>query len=88
MKTIGRKIVDNEKHYKLRWKETWMAESELADAKELIDKFEEELQRAQGGSRERRQKRPKTEDYSVIGRPGARSKAVPKRRPGRPRKQK
>jgi hypothetical protein len=45
-KITGRKMVGREMHYQVEWKDTWMPESDLAEAKELVvDAF-----MAQGGS--------------------------------------
>jgi hypothetical protein len=38
-KIIGQKMVGCERHYRVEWKDTWMPESELAGAKELMDAF-------------------------------------------------
>jgi hypothetical protein len=86
-KIIDWKVVD-EKHYKVKWKDTWMAEFELDGARELIDGFEAKLRHVQGGSGEGRQKWPETEDHLVIGRSDARGERIRKKPRGRPRKQK
>ena len=38
-KITGQKMVGRERHYQVEWKDTWMPESELAGAKELVDAF-------------------------------------------------
>jgi hypothetical protein len=42
-KIIDRKVVDNEKHHKVKWDEKWIPEFELAGARKLIDEFEAKL---------------------------------------------
>jgi hypothetical protein len=38
-KIIGQKVVGREKYYRVEWKDTWMPESEMVGAKELVDAF-------------------------------------------------
>jgi hypothetical protein len=41
---VGQKTVVNEVYYRVNWEPTWMPESELEGARELIDKFTARLQ--------------------------------------------
>jgi hypothetical protein len=72
---IGRQKVDGVVQYWVEWEPTWMRESELGGARELVDEFEARLQArgenqgGQGGAD-----------------PGAKEK--PKRQRGRPPKKK
>jgi hypothetical protein len=38
-KIIGQEVVDREKYHRVKWKDTWMPESEMVGAKELVDAF-------------------------------------------------
>ena len=82
-KIIGRKMVGRERHYRVQWKDTWMPESELAGAKELVDAF-----MANDGSGTGGRKRPLKRDRPAARLPYARGGEEPKKRRGRPRKQK
>lgn len=79
-KIIGQKIVGRERHYRVEWKDTWMPESELAGAKELVDAF---TVNNRNGSIERPLKRGRM----ATGQCDARGEEEPKKRRGRPRKQ-
>lgn len=80
-KIIGQKMVSCERHYRVAWKDTWMPESELAGAKELVDAFI-----ANGGNGISR-KRPLNRGVLATGQPVALGEEEPKKRRGRPRKQ-
>jgi hypothetical protein len=82
-KIIGQKMVGRERHYRVQWKDTWMPESELAGAKELVDTFTANDGSATGG-----RKRPLKRCRPAAGLPYARGEEEPKKRRGRPRKQK
>jgi hypothetical protein len=73
----GQKIVGGKRHFEVDWKKTWMPESELATAKEMLDTF------ITGAGRKRPQKRGRL----ATGLVGARDEEEPKKRRGRPRKQ-
>ncbi|KAE9373826.1 hypothetical protein N431DRAFT_456560 [Stipitochalara longipes BDJ] len=77
-KIIDQKMVGCEKHYRVEWNETWMPESELAEAKELVDAF-----KANEGSEISDRKRPLNRGRLATGQPDA----LGKKRRGRPRKQ-
>jgi hypothetical protein len=81
-KIIGQKMVGCERHYRVEWKDTWMPESELAGAKELVDAFT-----ANDGSGTRGRKRSLKRCRPAAGLPYARGGEEPKKRRGRPRKQ-
>lgn len=72
----GQKMVGRERYFQVEWKKTWMPESELATAKEMLDTF------ITGAGRKRPQKRGRL----ATGLVGARDEE-PKKRRGRPRKQ-
>jgi hypothetical protein len=72
---IGTKKVDGIEYYWVDWEPTWMCESELEGARELVDEFKARLQLL------RRNK-------DVHGETGAAGEAKPKRRRGRPSKKK
>ena len=76
-------MVSDEMHYLVDWKPTWMPESELAGAKELVDAFI-----AKGGRATEREKRPVNPNQQATRQPDARGGEGPKKRRGRPRKQK
>ncbi|KAH6689920.1 hypothetical protein BKA61DRAFT_585123 [Leptodontidium sp. MPI-SDFR-AT-0119] len=80
--SINQKMVGCERHYRVQWKDTWMPESELAGAKELVDTF-----MANNGSGTRGRKRPLKRGRSATRQPDARGGEEPKKRRGRPRKQ-
>lgn len=80
-KIIGQKMVGREKHYRVEWKETWMPESELAGAEELVEAFMTEV-----GTGTRGRKRPQKRSRLAAGLPDA-QEGEPKKRRGRPRKQ-
>jgi hypothetical protein len=82
-KIIGQKIVGRERHYRVEWKDTWMPESELAGAKELVDAFMVNDGSGTGG-----RKRPLKRCRPAAGLPYARGEEEPKKQRGRPRKQK
>jgi hypothetical protein len=82
-KIINRKLVGRERHYRVEWKDTWMPESELAGAKELVDAFMANDGGGNGG-----RKRPLKRGRPATGHPDPRGGEEPKRRRGRPRKQK
>lgn len=80
-KIIGQKIVGCERQYRVEWKDTWMPESELTGAKELVDAF-----MANGGGRTSGRKRPLKRGRPATGQPDARGEEEPKKRRGRPRR--
>lgn len=41
---IGQKVEDGKVHYRVDWEPTWMPESELHKAEDLIDQFVSQLQ--------------------------------------------
>jgi hypothetical protein len=82
-KIIGQKMVGCERYYRVQWKDTWMPESELAGAKELVDAF-----MANDGSRTGGRKRPLKRGRPAAGLFDAQGGDEPKIRRGRPRKQK
>jgi hypothetical protein len=86
-KLVGRKVVNGEMHYKVRWEDTWMPESELAHANDLIDEFEMKLQRVQASRGGGRQKGLEGEDDHNFGLFNKRGDTGQRRRRGRPRKQ-
>ncbi|KAH6661870.1 hypothetical protein B0J14DRAFT_663148 [Halenospora varia] len=79
-KIIDQKMVGRERHYRVEWKDTWVPESELSGAKELVDAF-----MANDGSGGRR--RPLKRGRPATGQPGVQGEEGPKKRRGRPRKQ-
>ena len=74
-KIIGQKMVGRESHYRVQWKDTWMPESELAGAKELVDTF-----RANDGSGTGGRKRPLKRCRPAARLPYARGEEEPKKR--------
>ena len=82
-KIIGQKMVGCERHYRVQWKDTWMPESELAGAKELVDRFT-----VNDGSRTGGRKRPLKRCRPAARLPYAQGEEEPKKRRGQPRKQK
>jgi len=72
---IGRQKVDGIVQYWVEWEPTWMPESELTGARELVDEFEARLQASRGNRNEQ-------------GEPEATCEAQSKRRRGRPSKKK
>ena len=82
-KIIGQKMIGRERHYRVEWKDTWMPESELAGAKELVDAF---MTNDGGGTGGR--KRPLKRCWPATGQRDAWGGEEPKKRRGRPRKQK
>jgi hypothetical protein len=80
-KIIGQKMVGRERRYRVEWKDTWMPESELAGAKDLVDAFMEN-----GGSGTGGRKLPLNRGWPATGQPDARGEEEPKKRRGRPRK--
>lgn len=82
-KIIGQKMIGCERHYRVKWKDTWMPESELAGAKEMVDAF-----MANDGSGTGGRKRPLKRSSPATVHPDTRVREEPKRRRGRPQKQK
>jgi hypothetical protein len=80
-KITGQKIVGRERHYRVEWKDTWMPESELAGAKQLVDTF-----MASDGSGTGGRKRPLKRSRPGTEQPDARGGEELKKRRGRPRK--
>ena len=78
---MGQKMVGRERHYRVEWKDTWMPESELAGAKELVDAFI-----ANDGSGTEGRKRHLERSQSATRQPHARGNDELKKRRGRPRK--
>lgn len=60
---VGRKTVGGEVQYLVEWETTWMLESELTGARELIDEFVSHMSESkpfgEGGSKKRRGRPPK-----------------------------
>jgi hypothetical protein len=81
-KIIGQKMVGRQRHYRVEWKDTWMPESELGGAQELVDEY-----MANGGSGTGVRKRPLNRDRLATGQLDARGEEEPKKRRVRPRKQ-
>ena len=73
----GQKMVGRERHYRVEWKDTWMPESELAGAKELVDAFMASDGSGTGGRKQRLKR-----NWPVTGQP----EGGLKKRRGRPRK--
>ena len=80
-KIIGQRMVGCERHYRVEWKDTWMPESELDGAKELVDAF-----MVNDGSGTGVRGRPLKRSRQVTGQLGAGAEEEPKKRRGRPRK--
>lgn len=66
---VGRKTAGGKVQYLVEWETTWMRESDLGQARELIDEFETDLKRGQQG---------------VMSRSNALDEGEPKKRRGRP----
>jgi hypothetical protein len=81
-KIIGQKVVGREKCYRVEWKDTWMPESEMVGAKELVDAFI-----AKTGSGTTGRKRFRNQCGSTIEQSDYQVMEAPKKRRGRPRKQ-
>ena len=81
-KIISQKVVSREKYYRVKWKDTWMPESEMVRAKELVDAFI-----ANSGSGTGGRKRFRDQGGSAIKQSDCQDKEAPKKRRGRPRKQ-
>jgi hypothetical protein len=87
-KIIGQKMIDEEMYYQVVWEPTWVPESELAGAKELVDGFVAKFQYPQGGIGAGRGKQAPRAAPGTSRQPDARGKAGLQKRRGRPRKQK
>ncbi|KAG9228934.1 hypothetical protein BJ875DRAFT_524797 [Amylocarpus encephaloides] len=81
-KIIGQKVVGREKYYRVEWKDTWMPESEMVGAKELVYAFI-----AKNGSGISGRKRFRNQCVSTIEQSDCQDMEAPKKRCGRPRKQ-
>jgi hypothetical protein len=87
-KIIGQKIIDEEMHYQVVWEPTWVPESELAGAKELVDGFVAKSQHPQAGIGAGRGKQAVRAAPGTSRQPDAQGRVGPPKRRGRPRKQK
>jgi hypothetical protein len=85
---IGQKMIDEEMHYQVVWEPTWVPESELAGAKELVDGFVAKSHHPQGGIGAGRGKQASRAAPGTSRQPDARGEVGPPKRRGRPWKQK
>ncbi|CAG8978009.1 hypothetical protein HYALB_00000679 [Hymenoscyphus albidus] len=81
-KITGQKMVRGERHFRVEWNETWMPESELAGAEELVEAFMTEV-----GTGTRGRKPPQKRGRLATGLADDLNKGEPKKRRRQPRKQ-